>query len=58
MKMYLVLCYDPHARMWFAYSGALKTRFEAETEIRSAPKYDVNWREIKYRVLDFWMPRE
>ena len=58
MKMYLVLCYDRHARMWFAYSGAMKTKFEAQDVIRRSPKLDMNDREIKYRVLDFWMPKE
>lgn len=57
MRMYLVLCYDPRPRQgWFAYSGALKTRAEAETILNQADK--INWmtgKPIKYKIIDFWM---
>lgn len=57
MRMYLVLCYDPRPRQgWFAYSGALKTRDEAQAVINRADS--VNWmtgKPIKYKIIDFWL---
>ena len=59
MIMYLVLCYDPRPNQgWFAYSGAKKTRQEAETALALAPKENMNGKPIKYKILDFWLPSE
>lgn len=60
MRMYLVLCFDPRPRQgWFAYSGAVKTRAEAEAILDRADKTDwMTGKPIKYKILDFWLPQE
>jgi len=61
MKMYLVLVYDPRPKHgWHAYSGALRTKEEAE-KILNDPfldKTDWNNKPIKYKIIDFWMPSD
>lgn len=57
--MYLVMCYDPRPKQgWFAWSGAMKTRQEAEKAIERADKESPDGKPIKYKILDFWMPAE
>ena len=59
MNMYLVMCFDPRPKYgWFAWSGAKKTRQEAEEALARADKEDWNGKPIKYKILEFWMPSE
>lgn len=59
MKMYVVLCYDPRPKYgWFAWSGAKKTRREAEETMARADKEDWNGKPIKYKILEIYVPTD